>query len=392
MPGEELIINLPQFRILNLRQDKLLEIEAVYEGRRACIECDSEFLRKKDTFIRKVRHVSFGDRQTVLHIKAHKFMCEDCGRYFNERFPGIMPYKRATEGFRKEVFHKHHKGMTKKTVSEESKVGQATVERWSYDFYKLEEAKQDRSLWPRVLGVDEHFFTKKSGYATTFADLSKRKVYDIALGRSERALEGYLKRSPDRGRVQVVVMDLSETYKSIAKKYFFNAMIVADRFHVVRLINQKFMDTWKLLDPEKRKHRGLISLMRRHHHKLSSKQKVLLRDYLCKVPGLEAIYDFKQSLNKLMLMKSKTRKECKSLVRVFLKYIEYLKSSGFEQMRVLGETLDRWKEEIVRMWRFTKTNSITEGLHNKMERISRNACGFRSFKNYRLRVRVLCGY
>lgn len=25
---------------------------------------------------------------------------------------------------------------------------------------------------PRVLGIDEHFFTRKKGYATTFVDLS----------------------------------------------------------------------------------------------------------------------------------------------------------------------------------------------------------------------------
>lgn len=37
---------------------------------------------------------------------------------------------------------------------------------------------------------------------------------------------------------QLTVMDLSETYRSIARGYFPNATIVADRFHVVRLINQ----------------------------------------------------------------------------------------------------------------------------------------------------------
>jgi len=370
MPGIELIINLPKFRILNLSQDKLLDIEVRYEGDRACIHCGSFDLRTKDTFIRKVRHVSFGDRLTMLHIKAHKFKCKTCGKYFNQRFPGIRAYKRATESFRQEVFNKHHKGLTKKTVSDEVRVGQATVERWSRDFFKLEERKQDRSRWPRILGIDEHFFTRKKGYSTTFADLTKHKVYDLALGRSEKALSPYLKASPDRSRVQVVVMDLSDTFRSIAKKYFFNAMIVADRFHVVRLINQKFMDTWKMLDPERRKNRGLLSLMRRHHHKLSTKQKRLLRDYLGQVPGLEAVYDFKQGLNKMMLMKSKTKYQCKSLIKVFLRQIEHLKNSGFEPMRVLGKTLDSWKEEIARMWRFTKTNSITEGLHNKMERIS----------------------
>ncbi|WP_157976756.1 transposase [Parahaliea mediterranea] len=39
---------------------------------------------------------------------------------------------------------------------------------------------------PRVLGIDEHFFTLKKGYATTFVDLRKRRVFDVKLGRSER--------------------------------------------------------------------------------------------------------------------------------------------------------------------------------------------------------------
>ena len=32
----------------------------------------------------------------------------------------------------------------------------------------------------------------------------------------------------------------------------------------------------------------------------------------------------------------------------------------------------------------------TEGFYNKMERISRTAYGFRSFRNYRLRVLMQC--
>ncbi len=43
------------------------------------------------------------------------------------------------------------------------------------------------------------------------------------------------------------------------------------------------------------------------------------------------------------------------------------------------------------MWRFTRNNGITEGFHNEMELISRQAYGFRNFQNYRMRVKVLCG-
>jgi len=42
------------------------------------------------------------------------------------------------------------------------------------------------------------------------------------------------------------------------------------------------------------------------------------------------------------------------------------------------------------MQRFTKSNRITEGFHNKMENLKRQAYGFRNFENYRLRVGVIC--
>jgi len=56
----------------------------------------------------------------------------------------------------------------------------------------------------------------------------------------------------------------------------------------------------------------------------------------------------------------------------------------------LGDTLHAWREEIATMWRFSRSNGITEGFHNKMEVLSRQAYGFRNLNNYRLRVKVLC--
>lgn len=66
-------------------------------------------------------------------------------------------------------------------------------------------------------------------------------------------------------------------------------------------------------------------------------------------------------------------------------------STPIKPLKRLAKTLTSWHEEIARMWRFTKSNGITEGFHRKMNNIQRNAYGFRNFENYRLRVRVLCG-
>ncbi len=61
-----------------------------------------------------------------------------------------------------------------------------------------------------------------------------------------------------------IIMDLSEVYHKIARDYFPKAMIVADRFHVVRLANHHFLKTWTQLDEIARKNRGLLHLMRMH--------------------------------------------------------------------------------------------------------------------------------
>ena len=88
--------------------------------------------------------------------------------------------------------------------------------------------------------------------------------------------------------------------------------------------------------------------------------------------------------------KTVTARRAKELIPEFLDTIKQLKASPFKQLATLGKTLYQWREEIVRMWRFTKSNGITEGFHRKMKLIQRGAYGFRNFENYRLRVRVLC--
>lgn len=120
---------------------------------------------------------------------------------------------------------------------------------------------------------------------------------------------------------------LSSTYRSLVRKCFPNARIVAGRFHVIRLMNHHFLACWHDLDPAGSKHRGLLSLMRRHRHNLKPEQLARLMNYLAAQPVLELI---------------------------------------------------------------TRNNRMTEGFHTKMELINRQAYGFPNFKNYRMRVKVLC--
>jgi transposase len=242
-----------------------------------------------------------------------------------------------------------------------------------------------------VLGIDEHFFTRKAGYATTFCDLRGHKIYDVVLGRSEASLEKYLAKLAGKESVRVVCMDMASVYRAVVRKHFPKAKIVADRFHVIRLITQHFLACWREIDPIGSKHRGLLSLMRRHRHNLKPGQRTKLEAYFNEFPVLREIYRFKQRLCYLLLKKHRTRKNCAHLAARLLKAIHQLRESGLAPLMQLGETLNSWSSEIATMWRFTRNNGITEGFHTKMEVLQRQAYGFRNFQNYRARVKMMCG-
>jgi transposase len=367
-----------------------LIIKAEYIGPVKCPVCNGNELRTKDRIERRVRHESIGVRNTWLYLTLRKHQCLSCGRYFRERVPGLMPYRRSTEMFRREIFRDHRDGISQKTLKDNRKIGSATIERWFHDFLKLKERMFSDRVCPRVLGIDEHFFTKKDGYATTFCDLEKHKIFDVAKGRSESTLKGALKKMKGRDRVMVVCIDMSVTYRSIVRKYFPNAKIVSDRFHVIRLVQHHFLQTWQRLDPVGRKNRGLLSLMRRKSEHLKPEQEINLRKYFKENPAIGMIYDAKQSICELLNVKHRTAKQVKKLIPQFLRWIDLLKDTPFPPLQTLADTLESWQEEIVRMWRFTRNNGITEGFHTKMELIKRRAYGFRNFENYRLRVIVLC--
>ena len=391
MPKYNLILNLPGFSIEKVSGYQPLLLDVKYNRIARCSHCQSKRVRKKSSYIRKVHHELIGHRRILLSFKAYKLYCHECGRYGNQQFPGINKHQRSTWRAQAAVFHEHTRGVSQKDLSERYKKGKATIERW----YQRHYAEQHRELintpCPIVLGIDEHSFSKKAGFATTFCDLRKHKIYDVVKGRSEADLKDYLQQLAGKERVKVICMDLSNTYRSLVKKHFPNAMIVADRFHVIRLIQHQCMMTYRELSSEIKSNRGILALLRMRPDNLTEEKKAKRDAFLSQNPAIDAIYQFQQQLHALLMKRALTAKACRQVIPSFLDRLTELKQSGFKALASLGKTLTNWKDEVARMWRFSKSNGITEGFHRKMKLIQRRAYGFRNFENYRVRVKVLCG-
>lgn len=82
---------------------------------------------------RVVRHSNMGSVPIYVRWVGSKYRCEGCHRYFNERFTGLMPRRKYSELFRKEIVNEHHKGISGATLGAWRGVSAATILRWYED-------------------------------------------------------------------------------------------------------------------------------------------------------------------------------------------------------------------------------------------------------------------
>ena len=392
MSPMDLQLTLPGYRIIQWESNTRMRIFAeALDAPRLCPCCGGGRLHSKGHYERRVRHLDCFGHPSQLVIRCRRYRCLECSRSFVQPLPGIMPGRRSTEPWRQTIFERHHDGICAATLARREELGQATVGR-IYAQFTERKAKVRLSLdCPRVLGIDEHTLHRGQRFATTFCDLKKHRVFDLSKGRSESELSGYLSTLRGRQRVRVVCIDLSNPYRSMVRRWFPRALIVADRFHAIRLVGMHLLKLSRQLCPDLGWNRSWLGLLRTRADRLDALKRERLAQLFAKHPALEGIYQIKEKLCDLLRLKHQTKRQCRQHIPKLLGLIDTLKASGLEPACTLAKSLTGWKEEIVRMWRFTRNNGITEGFHRKMKLIQRRAYGFRSFDNYRLRVIAQCG-
>jgi transposase len=352
----------------------------------------------KGPYVRKVRHLDSFGRQIYLKIHTQRFQCRRCHRSFIPPLPGIKPYRHSSEPYRRNIYELHQSGISGSVLAQREGLGSASVERFYHEYTERKARERSDGVCPPVLGIDEHSIHRKrtrhrrgTRFATTLCNLRTHRIFDIVEGRDPQDLDAYFSALKGKEKVRIICMDLSSTYRALVRRHFPQARIVADRFHVIRLIQQHFMDLIRQLVPHVKHHRGYLAALRTHPENLFAPQKETLKRLFDHHPALKPIYDQMQKTNHLMRTKNVTARQARQQIPRLLELIETLKTSGFQPIVTLAKTLATWDEAIVCMWRFSKSNGITEGFHRKMKLIQRRAYGFKNFKNYRLRVLAECG-
>ncbi|MBK8202811.1 MAG: transposase [Bdellovibrionales bacterium] len=98
-------------------------------------------------------------------------------------------------------------------------------------------------------------------------------------------------------------------------------------------------------------------------------------------PKLKEIYHFKEALHALYRCRGYNRAK-----RSLTKVLDRMALSLLPEIKTLRNTLMKWKNEILNYFTTRITNGRTEGFNNLAKLLQKRAFGFRSFKNYRLRL------
>ena len=220
--------------------------------------------------------------------------------------------------------------------------------------------------------------------SSILVDLQKKKVIELVDGKGTADLEHQLAYIPGRENVRFVTLDLCDPFKNFVRNFFPNAEVVADKFHVLRL-----------LSPHLLRHRREIvgsradlkakRLLLMSSHKLDYFSRLHLRQYLERYPVMAELYNWKERLHGFYRIRGYERAKT-ALTHI----LDAMARSELKEIKTLRRTLLKWRNEILNYFRTRLTNAMVEGFNNKAKLVKRRAYGYRSFSNYRLRLLDAC--
>lgn len=253
------------------------------------------------------REVSIKDapvrgKQVELVIRKRRFWCKPCKKPFTEPVAGISKGHRTTARWRRHLLWACEVFTDLKQVRRHLRCSYSTLYRIYYEQLELKQ-RQRRYAWPSVIGIDEHKFKRhpEGGwpiFATSIVDHKNRRVYDLVEGRDRAKLVQDLHHLPGREGVKVVTMDLSTTYRSFVKEFFPNAKIIADKFHVLRLLTPAINRLRKEATGDKRS-LPVRKLLLRNGPDLDFFKRSVLHKWLNQHPDLREVYFVKEALHRL---------------------------------------------------------------------------------------------
>jgi len=405
----ELLVGLPEVRVLGIATDPLLiEIET-RAGFVGCRQCGSVAVGKGRRDVELVDLPAFG-RPTRLRWRKRRWRCPEhsCteGSWTEEdrriAAPRVAMTDRAGRWATLEV------GRWGRSVNE---VAQALGCDWhtvndaviAYGSALVDDPRRFGDV--EALGLDEVLFVRRGHwhrpeFTTSIVDVASGQLLDVVVGRGAEEPKTWIIDRGDewRSNVRFATLDLSSSYRSVFNAVLPHATQIADPFHLVRLANAKVDECRRRVQNELFGHRGRKDDPLYRARRLLTKAEERLGDSGTeKLLGLLRAGDPKGDVTAAWHAKEAVRElYAHADAEVATQWIERLISDMADktwpvEVHSLGRTLAKWKDEIVAWHHAHFTNGPTEAANNLIKRVKRVAFGFTSFRNYRIRSLLYAG-
>lgn len=352
-----------------------------------CPCCHAKTSKIHDYRFQLIKDIPIYYKDTFIYYRKRRYVCKQCKKRFYEKNSFLPKRARKTNRLSAFIIEQLKEKQSMKDVARLSNVSSTTISKL------LPCLATSTSYLPEVLCIDE--FRGNAGnykYQVSLIDGKLGKPIDIIECRHKHYLFSYFNKfsKEERKKVKYVVMDLWLPYKDLAKTYFPNAQIVADRFHYVRYIVQA-VDTIRkkvqnnLTQEERRYFKHSRKLLLSRYINLTKEQRKELEYILINYSEeLRRVYNEKEEL--LNIIHSGEKYEA---INKLNKWVKNNLESNYEVLAECAKTYTNWIKEIRNSLLVPYSNGVMEGYNNKIKVLKRIAFGFRNFQNFKARILLL---
>jgi transposase len=264
-----------------------------------CPKCATPSGSVYDTRTVKLRDAPMRGTDVLLTVKKRRFYCRPCKKPFTEPLPGVKKGRRTTERYRRGLLWACENFTDLSKVRKAYRCSNWLLYSALYEQLRLNVKRHLNYPWPKTIGIDEHFVSRRRGFrefATVVIDYNHRRPRELVLGKGKGELKAALEHIPGRENVRQIALDLSDGYKTFAKEFFPNAELVADKFHVLRLLTPHINRRRKGITGDVRSNpvRRLLLINR---PRLEWFKRLALDRWLAEHPELNELYWWKERIH-----------------------------------------------------------------------------------------------
>jgi transposase len=336
---------------------------------------------------RRFRSLPIGSRATFVVLPIPRVECRACGVIRQVEIRFADPRRSYTASFERYALELSRR-MTIRDVARHLNVGWDLIK----DIQKRDLSRRfakPKLKHLRRIAIDEIAVGKGHRYLTIVMDLENGAVVFVGDGKGGDALKPFWKRlRPSGAKIEAVAMDMSAAYRGAVSTYLPKAKIVFDRFHVVKLFNEKLSDLRRSLyhqanDARKKVLKGSRWLLLKSPENLDAEKDETkrLREALALNQPLATAYDLKDDLRQFW------EQPGKRFATVFLDgWIRRAEASGIKILQKMAKTLTAHRDGLLAYYDVMITSGPMEGTNNKIKTMKRQAYGFRDHEFFKLKI------